>query len=236
MSDRQNSLKPIAQRTPYAAFARPLRGNVTYRWNVLNAALVQGERDRDGVYPSAPFALDPDSPTILFMALFTQDVPVYLVGESRYPAGSYEGTALPAMDMVETDATLIDAFAATEMATVGAVEAGEVSRVRFPFSPAFPAVAAYAAIFGPVPRGIRDGEDELVPCTLRLSVIAESGVLAGAPDFSSVGQSGVVDAVPVYLPAGAYTQEIRDAENVIPAIDGGPVYVVVGLYDTVVVP
>lgn len=229
MSDRQNSLKPIDARTPYSPFTRPLRGAVNYRWNVLNAALVESQRDNSGVFPEQAFT--PGLPVC--MALFTQDVPVYLVGESSYTGGFYPapaGAAIPPLTMVEPDVLLVDTFAEAGMAVVSPVRSGQVAQIRLPLAtPAF-TIPAYAALFSPIDRSIVDEGDTALPFTLRLSVVAESGVLAGTPTFDNVGAPGIVDTTPIFLPAVAYTQAIRENGNVIPSASGGPVYTVVGLY------
>lgn len=231
MSDRQNSLKPIDARTPYAPFTQPLRNAATYRWSVLNAPLVEGQRDINGVFQKQSF--NPGTDSELYLALFTQDVPVFLQGSSSYPGGFFpepDQTPIPPLDMVEPGVFLVSGFTQPDMATAGTVEAGEVSRVSLPLTSPVLTFPAYAALFAPRNRTLTTAEDIALRCNLSLSVIAESGVLSGTPTFDNAGAPGISDVEPILLPSFAYTAEIRRNRNIIPSVSGGPVYVVVGLY------
>lgn len=225
MSDRQNSLRPIVDRTPYRPFFRPLRGAGNYPWSVVSARLIQTDRggeflDAD-VYPSFG---------AVKLLIFCQDVPVLLRVLSSYPSSRYDGgQPIPPTDFPEPGVALVSGFFSGGMVSEGSTpgESGKVGRVVV--QPSGLVVPGYTAQFTLVERllGLPTAPQEELPAAVQVGVITESGVLAGEPTFGA--PTGGTS--PAFIEYTSYTQAVRDARNLIVDPVTGIRYVVVGLYE-----
>lgn len=228
MSQTQNSLKPVVRRTPYRPFFHPLRGVGNYPWSGLQAVIVDADLEPLSYTPAVGRRVD--------IALFTQDVPVYLKATSSYAQSNFPGgTAFPPVDFPESDFVLASVIGASgaDLLSVAPVAVGQESRIALSTGITVP---AYAARLTPVARGLLNtgpAPYTADPCTLFVQAITESGVVAGSPLYTYDGGEGTesLSQLAVILPAGLYTQQIRDAHNVLETPLG--VLTVVGLYDIV---